>query len=71
MVTFDGIPAPLVFADAGITAAIVPYAVAGQSSTQVVVTYQGVASPPMKLSVGLLPQDYFQPTAPGPEMERF
>ncbi len=57
VVTFDGIPAALYYANAGQTVAIVPYSVAGQSSTQMVVTYNGVASAPMKLSVA--------PSAPG------
>ena len=56
-VTFDGIPAPLYYASAGQTVAIVPYSVAGQTTTQMVVTYNGVASPPTTLSVA--------PSAPG------
>jgi uncharacterized protein (TIGR03437 family) len=56
-VLFDGIPAPLIYASAGQTAAIVPYSVAGQTSTQMVVNYQGLASPPVKLNVA--------PSAPG------
>jgi len=56
-VTFDGIPAPLVFASSGLVAAIVPYSVAGQSTTQMVVTCQGQASSPVTLQVA--------PSAPG------
>lgn len=56
-VLFDGIPAPLIYASAPQTVAIVPYSVAGQTSTQMVVTYQGVASPPVTLNVA--------PSAPG------
>jgi len=56
-VTFDGIPAPLIYASGGQSAAIVPYSVAGQTSTQMVVTLQGLASAPVKLSVA--------PSAPG------
>ena len=56
-VTFDGIPAPFYYASAGQTVVIVPYSVAGQTSTQMVVTYNGVASAPMKLTV--------VPSAPG------
>jgi uncharacterized protein (TIGR03437 family) len=43
-VLFDGVPAPLVYVSAGQTSAIVPYSVAGKTSTQVVVEYQGTAS---------------------------
>lgn len=50
-VTFDGIPAPLIFAQAGIVGAVVPYSVAGQTTTQMVVTYQGVSSPPLTVPV--------------------
>jgi uncharacterized protein (TIGR03437 family) len=50
-VTFDGIPAPLIYSSSLQTAAIVPYSVAGQSSTQMVVTFQGRASAPIGLAV--------------------
>jgi uncharacterized protein (TIGR03437 family) len=40
-VLFDGTPAPLVYVRADQSSAIVPYAVAGRVSTQVVVEYQG------------------------------
>jgi trimeric autotransporter adhesin len=50
-VSFDGILAPLYYASAGQTVAIVPYSVAGQTSTQMVVTYNGVASAPTTLNV--------------------
>ncbi len=43
-VLFDGVPAPLIYVSAGQTSAIVPYSVAGKTSTQVTVEYQGVAS---------------------------
>lgn len=43
-VLFDGIPAPLIYASAGQTTAIVPYSVAGKASTQMVVIYQGRVS---------------------------
>jgi uncharacterized protein (TIGR03437 family) len=42
-VLFDGIPAPIIYASAMQTAAIVPYGIAGQS-TQVTITYQGRTS---------------------------
>jgi uncharacterized protein (TIGR03437 family) len=50
-VLFDGIPAPLVYASSGQTTAIVPYSVAGKSSTQMVVTYQGRQSSPVTIPV--------------------
>ena len=39
-ITFDGIPAPLIYVSAGQASAIVPFAVAGKSSTVMQVTYQ-------------------------------
>lgn len=56
-VLFDGIPAPVIYASAGQTAVIVPYSVAGQSTTQMAVNVQGLASPPVNLTV--------VPSAPG------
>ncbi len=56
-VAFDGIAAPLIYASGGQTAAIVPYSVAGQTSTQMVITYQGRASAPVAVPVA--------PSAPG------
>lgn len=43
-VLFDGVPAPLVYVSAGQVSAIVPYAVAGRTSTKVVVEYRGYGS---------------------------
>jgi len=64
-VTFDGIPAPFYYASAGQTVVIVPYSVAGQTSTQMVVTYNGVASPPTKLSVAPSVPGLFSANASG------
>jgi uncharacterized protein (TIGR03437 family) len=50
-VLFDDIPAPLVYASAGFTSAVVPYAVAGHASTSVRVEYQGVRSAALDLPV--------------------
>lgn len=50
-VLFDGVAAPLVYVSGGQTSAIVPYSVAGKSSTQMVVEYQGRRSAPVDLSV--------------------
>ncbi len=46
-VLFDGVAAPLIYASAGQTAAIVPYATAGRGSTMVQVEYQGQLSDPL------------------------
>lgn len=43
-VFFDGAPAPLLYASSGAVAAIVPYAVAGKSATNVTVQYNGISS---------------------------
>jgi uncharacterized protein (TIGR03437 family) len=40
-VLFDNVPAPMLYSAAGQVAGIVPYAVAGKSSTQVQVSYRG------------------------------
>ena len=43
-VLFDGVPAPIVYVSSGQTSVIVPYAVAGKTSTVMTVEYQGVVS---------------------------
>jgi uncharacterized protein (TIGR03437 family) len=50
-VLFDGVAAPMVYAYAGQTSAIVPYGVASKTSTQVSVVYQGVASAAQTVAV--------------------
>ena len=50
-VLFDGAPAPLIYVSANQTSAIVPYAVAGKSSTQLQVQYQGRNSNTVTLPV--------------------
>jgi uncharacterized protein (TIGR03437 family) len=44
MVTFDGVPAPLIYVSSGQVNAIVPYEIAGRVTTNVVVSRNGVAS---------------------------
>ncbi|MFB3778037.1 MAG: M12 family metallopeptidase [Bryobacteraceae bacterium] len=56
-ILFDGVAAPMVMASANQSSAVVPYSVAGKSSTRVVVEYKGVQSSPMFLGVS--------PSAPG------
>ena len=56
-VLFDGVPAPVLYASAGQVNVVVPYAVAGESATEVQVEYLGALSPPVSLPVAA--------TAPG------
>lgn len=61
-VLFDGAPAPLLYASASQVNVVVPYAVAGQASTQVVVQYQGTPSTAVQVPVqeaapGIITQD--------------
>jgi uncharacterized protein (TIGR03437 family) len=51
-VLFDGIAAPLVYVSAGQTSVIVPYEIAGQISTQMVVVHNADRSAPRTLLVG-------------------
>jgi uncharacterized protein (TIGR03437 family) len=50
-VTFDGIPAPLIYVSDKQVSAIVPYAVAGRSHTEVRVEYKGTPSDPVSIGV--------------------
>jgi len=50
-VLFDGIPSPLLYAGAGQVSAIVPYAVAGQTNTQLMVVNGGRVSATLSLTV--------------------
>jgi uncharacterized protein (TIGR03437 family) len=56
-ITFDGLPAPIVYVSANQIAGVVPYGVAGKTSTQVMVQYNGQTSPPLTVPV--------VPAAPG------
>lgn len=56
-VYFDGVPAPLLYASAGQVNVVVPYSVAGESTSQLQLEYLGVLSNPIALQVA--------PTAPG------
>jgi uncharacterized protein (TIGR03437 family) len=57
MVTFDGNPAPLIYVSSTVVAAMVPFEIAGQQSTQIQLTYQGFASSLFQKGVA--------PSAPG------
>ncbi len=50
-VYFDGVPAPLLYASAGQVNVVVPYSVAGQSTTVLQLEYLGVLSSPVTLQV--------------------
>jgi uncharacterized protein (TIGR03437 family) len=50
-VYFDGVPAPLLYASAGQVNAVVPYSVAGKSTTQLQLEYLGALSNPVALQV--------------------
>jgi astacin len=50
-VLFDGIAAPLIYVSANQISAVVPYAVAGKTSTRMSVIYNGVSSNPLILPV--------------------
>jgi uncharacterized protein (TIGR03437 family) len=50
-VLFDGIAAPMSFSVRGQLGAVVPYEVANKKTTEVVVEYQGVRSPAVRLAV--------------------
>src|SRR5262249_37898176 len=49
--SFDGVPAPIVYTSAGYSSVIVPYEVAGKTSTQLVASYSGQTSPPVTIPV--------------------
>jgi hypothetical protein len=51
-VLFDGNPAPIVYTSRGVIAAIVPYSVAGQTTTSVAVELNGARSNSISMSVG-------------------
>jgi xyloglucan-specific exo-beta-1,4-glucanase len=50
-VFFDGFPAPLIYASSGQSSAVAPYGLAGRSTTEMQVAYNGALSPPVTLPV--------------------
>jgi uncharacterized protein (TIGR03437 family) len=64
-VLFDGIPAPLVYTSSGQVSAVVPYATAGKSTTQVQVEYLGQRSAAASFPVALTSPGIFDLTLPG------
>jgi uncharacterized protein (TIGR03437 family) len=64
-VTFDGIPAPLIYAQAGQVGAIAPYALDGKSSTVVQVSYQGKTTNTLNIPVAATAPGIFTSDASG------
>jgi uncharacterized protein (TIGR03437 family) len=64
-VLFDGIAAPMIYASAGQTSAIVPYRVTTKTSTQVSVVYQNVASAAQTVAVVPVQLGLFSANASG------
>ncbi|MBI3697004.1 MAG: IPT/TIG domain-containing protein, partial [Acidobacteria bacterium] len=64
-VLFDGTPSPLIYVSANQTSAIVPYAVAGKSSTQLQIEYQGRRSTGVSLPVAAAAPALFSLNASG------
>jgi uncharacterized protein (TIGR03437 family) len=50
-VTFDGVPAPIIFTSATLVSVMVPYEIAGRASTALVVTFNGGSSTALQLRV--------------------
>lgn len=64
-VFFDGVPAPLLYASSGQVNAVVPYAVAGQATTQLQLDYLGVLSNSITLPVAATAPGIFSSTGSG------
>jgi uncharacterized protein (TIGR03437 family) len=64
-VLFDGVPAPVLYGSAGQVNVVVPYAVAGESATQVQVEYLGSLSAPVSLPVDATAPGIFTLNASG------
>jgi uncharacterized protein (TIGR03437 family) len=64
-VYFDGVPAPLLYASSKQVNVVVPYSVAGQSSTQLQLEYLGALSNPVTLAVAATAPGVFSITGSG------
>jgi uncharacterized protein (TIGR03437 family) len=64
-VLFDNVPAPIVYVSSTQTSVMVPFEVAGHTTTQVQVVYQGAASAPMKVNVVALQPGIYAQNAQG------
>jgi uncharacterized protein (TIGR03437 family) len=58
-VSFNGIPAPMIYTSATQVAAIVPYGISGSPTAQVTVSYQGQASSSFPLPVAVSAPSFF------------
>jgi uncharacterized protein (TIGR03437 family) len=67
-VTFDGVPAPIFFAYAGQINVQVPFAVAGKTSTKIVVDYYGSQSAPVAVAVTPAQPAFFTFTPEGSDV---
>ena len=61
-VSFNGIAAPIIYTSSTAVCAIVPYALAGQSSASVLVSYQGSTSTPFTQAIAPTAPHFFTQT---------
>jgi uncharacterized protein (TIGR03437 family) len=64
-VTFNGIPAPLLYTSSGAAAAIVPYALAGSSTASMQLSYNGRSAPAQTVTVAAAAPGIFSADASG------
>ena len=64
-ITFDGVPAPFIYVSSMQTTVMVPYSVAGKTSTQMVITHAGRASAPINLAVSAAAPGLFSADSSG------
>ncbi len=64
-VLFDGVPAPIYYASATQTSVFVPYGIAGRTSTQIVISYQGVTSAPISQTIAAVGPGVYTANASG------
>ncbi|MDP9169637.1 MAG: hypothetical protein M3N54_03375, partial [Acidobacteriota bacterium] len=65
LVTFNGVPAPLIYTSAGAVAAIVPYEIAGAQNATAVLTYNGAVAQPQTLALAAAAPGIFSGDASG------
>jgi uncharacterized protein (TIGR03437 family) len=64
-VTFGGFPAPLLYTWAGVTAAVVPYAIAGQEAVAFQISHNGQTSVPLNLQTAAAAPGIFSANGSG------
>jgi len=64
-VTFDGVAAPLLYASTGVTAAVVPWEIAGQDTVAFQISHDGEESTPLSLPVAAAAPGIFSIDASG------